>query len=245
MAIDSRRKRASVAGIALAFLAPSVVPDGTIGVEDRQTIAHSYYGISSAIDGVTIGDTSQVGLFDASGGLTLERTLGGTAQLRAFDSTGGITLERTLGATSQINPFTSLGVIQVGEVVDEEQPSGGWLAFQYEQEQYRREDERRRLKAKRASARKIPKKLDRDLAIEFRKIEEREARDAELARLAELVRANRPQIVEDFSKLKPIVDRALTEQSFASLEILERKLKREMEEVQFLLLATQIILNEC
>jgi hypothetical protein len=117
MAIDSRRKRASIAGLALAFLAPSVVPDSTIGVADRQTIAHSYYGIDSSVSGVTIGDTSQLGVFDATGGITLERTLGGTSQLLTFDSTGGITLERTLGATSQLNPFTSSGGIQVGDVV--------------------------------------------------------------------------------------------------------------------------------
>ena len=117
MAIDSRRKRASIAGLALAFLAPSVVPDGTIGVADRQTIAHSYYGIDSSVEGVTIGGTSQLGVFDATGGITLERTLGGTSQLLTFDSTGGITLERTLGATSQLNPFTSSGGIQVGDVV--------------------------------------------------------------------------------------------------------------------------------
>jgi len=118
MAIDSRRKRASIAGLALAFLAPSVVPDGTIGVADRQTIAHSYYGIDSSVSGVTVGDTSQLGVFDATGGITLERTLGGTSQLLTFDSTGGITLERTLGATSQLNPFTSSGFIQVGDVVE-------------------------------------------------------------------------------------------------------------------------------
>jgi len=122
MAIDSLRKRASIASLGLAFLGPSVVPDGTLGVEDRQTIANSYYGIDSTVNGVTIGGTSQLGAFDSTGGITLERTIGGTAQLLAFDATGGITLERTLGGTSQLAAFTSSGFIQVGDVIE---PTGG------------------------------------------------------------------------------------------------------------------------
>jgi len=137
MAIDSRRKRASIASLGLAFLGASIVPDGSLAQADRQTVANSYYGIEAGGAFVQIGGTSQLEAFDASGGITLERIIGGTSQLEAydssggitvgenavevgavsqieaFDSSGGITLERVLGATSQIEAFGSSGGITI------------------------------------------------------------------------------------------------------------------------------------
>jgi len=49
MAIDSERKRKSIVAIGFPSVGPTVVPDSTIGVGDRQTIAYNYYGISSEI----------------------------------------------------------------------------------------------------------------------------------------------------------------------------------------------------
>lgn len=43
--LDSRSKRASSAGIALAFVLAPPLPDGTISQGDRQHIAVSYSGI--------------------------------------------------------------------------------------------------------------------------------------------------------------------------------------------------------
>jgi hypothetical protein len=117
MAIDSRRKRASVAALGLAFLGPSIVPDGSFVQADRQAIAHSYYGILAGGAFVQIGGTAQLEAFTSTGGITLERAIGGTSQLEAFTSTGGITLERVIGGTAQLEAFTSSGVIQVGDVV--------------------------------------------------------------------------------------------------------------------------------
>jgi hypothetical protein len=125
MAIDSLRKRASVASLGLAFLGPSVVADGSFIQGDRQTIGHGYYGINVGAGAVELGGTSQLEAFTSSGGITLERVIGGTSQLEAFTSTGGITLERTIGGTSQLAAFTSSGVITVGDAVAEETKGGG------------------------------------------------------------------------------------------------------------------------
>ena len=246
MAIDSRRKRASIAGLALAFLAPSVVPDGTIGVADRQTIAHSYYGIDSSVVGVTIGGTSQLGVFDATGGITLERTLGGTSQLLTFDSTGGITLERTLGATSQLNPFTSSGGIQVGDVVavEEEANSGGSFAFHREQLRYKQEDERRQRKAKKEKARKIQDKLDREIALAFIARDEGEAQREDLERLTKLANEYKGDIIADNAKIAQTIEDAVNLGTFSRMQKLSRELNLMREEEQFLMLATKILLEQ-
>jgi len=125
MAIDSRRKRASAAVLGLAFLAPSVVPDGTLGSADRQAIAHSYYGIDAGGAVVEIGGTSQLEAYSSSGVITLERVIGGTSQIEAYSSSGGITVERTLGSTSQLPAFTSSGGITVGTPVETTAAGGG------------------------------------------------------------------------------------------------------------------------
>ena len=244
MAIDSRRKRASIAGLALAFLAPSVVPDGTIGVADRQTIAHSYYGIDSSVSGVTVGDTSQLGVFDATGGITLERTLGGTSQLLTFDSTGGITLERTLGATSQLNPFTSSGGIQVGDLIAvEEVNSGGW-AFKREQERYRQEDEARKRRAKKEKARKIKDKLDREIALAFIARDEGEAQRKDLERLTKLAAQYKDEIIADNAKIASTIEDAVSLGTFSRMQKLSRELNLMREEEMFLMLATKILLEQ-
>lgn len=49
MAIDTRSKRASVLGLALAPLLTLPLADGTIGQADRQHIAYVYAGISTEV----------------------------------------------------------------------------------------------------------------------------------------------------------------------------------------------------
>ncbi len=186
MPIDSLRKRASIASLGLAFLGPSIVPDGSFVAADRQVIANSYYGITA--------------------------------------STGGI---------------------QVGEVEEEDQPSGGYFWVRYEQEQFRKEEERRfREKAKR-KAKRLKDKLDRELALAERKIEDDDARKVELARINRLVASNKQTIIDLGN---PVIIKAMNEslekQTFSTMERLERELGRIYEEEQFLLMATQILVNQ-
>ena len=244
MAIDSRRKRASVAGLALAFLGPSVVPDGSFAQGDRQAIAHSYYGINAASGIVEIGGTSQLEAFASSGGITLERVIGGTSQLLAFDATGGITLERTLGGTSQLLAFSSTGGIQVGDVVvaDEATP-GLWEWYDYEVE--RREQQRKRREKAKREAQKIKDKLERELALAEREIEEEESRQSELARLNKLV-SNNQDFIQSFGseRLNFVMAEALERQTYSTNERLERELGNLREEEMFLLEATLLLVNQ-
>lgn len=47
MAIDSERDRKSAAWVGQTFSPPTIVPDGSLEREDRQTISWGYYGISA------------------------------------------------------------------------------------------------------------------------------------------------------------------------------------------------------
>jgi len=47
MAIDSSKKRKSIAAISLLAVGPVVVPDSTIDQADRQVVGYSYSGIAA------------------------------------------------------------------------------------------------------------------------------------------------------------------------------------------------------
>lgn len=67
MAIDTPRKRMSVAAISLYPLGPVLVPDGSFAVADRQTIGYGYYGI---IADVAIAETAGVVCIKSSSAAT-------------------------------------------------------------------------------------------------------------------------------------------------------------------------------
>lgn len=52
--MDTRSKRASSAGLLLAFLLHPVLPDGTLGQGDRQHIAATYSGILAGAPAATV-----------------------------------------------------------------------------------------------------------------------------------------------------------------------------------------------
>jgi len=117
MAIDSLRKRASVASLGLPFLGPSVVPDSSLSAPDRQVVANSYYGILAGGGVKTIGGTSQLELITSTGGLDVQtnHTIGGVSQLELFTATGVIDVlgPKTVGGVSQLEVFAASGGIQV------------------------------------------------------------------------------------------------------------------------------------
>jgi len=116
MAIDSRRKRASIACLGLAFLGPSIVPDGSLSAPDRQVVANSYYGITAAT-GKTIGGTGQLEAFTSSGTLAVQtnHTIGASSALEAFTSSGTlvVVVPKTIGDSSQLEAFGATGGITV------------------------------------------------------------------------------------------------------------------------------------
>lgn len=46
MAIDTQRKRQSIAAISAYFIGPAIVPDSSFAQGDRQAIGYGYYGIN-------------------------------------------------------------------------------------------------------------------------------------------------------------------------------------------------------
>jgi len=134
MALDSARKRASVASLGLAFLGASVVPDGSFAVGDRQTIANSYYGIDSTTSGIDVGGgTATLEAYDSSGAITLEINAGGgTATLSAYSSSGTVSLEINAGGgTAQLGNYGSSGQVSVGTAVVVKPRSSGGRYFSW------------------------------------------------------------------------------------------------------------------
>ena len=192
---------------------------------------------------ITITGTPQLQNLTSTGVVAIKDFVTGTPQLQNLTSTGVVSISQTVTGTPQLQNLTSTGVVDSGEVAATETNTGGSFVFKLEQERYRQEDERRKRKEKKIKARKIADKLVREIALAEREIEDREARDNELSRLAKLVESNKSEILTNYGKIAKTVETALADQSFANMEILERKLNREMEEVEFLLMATRIILD--
>lgn len=147
-----------------------------------------------------------------------------------------------MGNTNGARSFAGKATAVVTEPAADAATGGWWYGYEGELLRRRRDEEERERKAKKAK--KIADKLDRELALAERAIEEEESRKAELARMNRLVAQNRATI-EAFgsARLDQAVAEALAEQTFSKMERLERELREIYEEEQFLLEATRIILN--
>ena len=131
----------------------------------------------------------------------------------------------------------------VAVVEAEDQPTGGWGWYDYDQAR-RDEDRKQRAKDKKAAL-EIADKLHRELALAERAIEEEGARTAELARLNKLVEQNKgPLEALESKRLNFVMREALEEKTFSKLERLERELKIMREEELFMMQATIILLNQ-
>ena len=124
----------------------------------------------------------------------------------------------------------------------EESATGGWWV-RYEQEMLKREYDERKRRKKRQEALALKAEVDRELALEFRKQEEEQARRQELARLRKLAESHRAEIEALGGRVLQAAERAIINQTFSSMEALERELKRAREEELFLLQALEMILN--
>jgi hypothetical protein len=125
-----------------------------------------------------------------------------------------------------------------------DRPTGG---YDFWDEFARELDRKKREKAKRIAAREKAKRIQDELlrALEERLIEEDEARKAELARVTRLVAEGRDAIIQiGDERLIFIMEDALQRQTFSAMERLERVLTQMHEEDMFLLMATQILVNQ-
>ncbi|MCP5019815.1 MAG: hypothetical protein GY938_31695 [Ketobacter sp.] len=146
-----------------------------------------------------------------------------------------------LDASSNVSNVESSAAFTTTEVDDT--ATAGWI-YRWKVEQDRRiEEDKARRKAKK-KAKKIKKKIDRELALAEREIEEEAARKAELARINRLA----SDYQSELKALNPKIEKALTEslrkQTFSTMERLERELGYIYEEEQFLIMATQILVNQ-
>lgn len=146
-----------------------------------------------------------------------------------------------VGGNVDSNGFT----VTVSALVVEE-GGGGWIFLnQYESEQQRRRLAKKRLEELERETELIEDVLDKQIAKEFRRDEARAEREQELERLYELVRKNRDlKAVEAYSeRVAKAYERVLKQGNFSALEALDREIARAIEEEDFLLIATLMILN--
>ena len=129
-------------------------------------------------------------------------------------------------------------------VVPADDAQGGGFWDDFETELRRRKDEKARRLREKKKARKVKDKIERQLYLAERELESEQARKAELARINRLVARNQDFIYNlDNPLIANYMEEALAEQTFSKMERLERTLARIKEEEDFLMVATQIILD--
>ena len=272
MSIDSAFKRVAMLSVAGAPVVYGHLPvvTGDIPAIERAQLLHLYGGnafqgvaapvFSGTIPNIT-GDEGDADIVtDLSAYFSDATSYSIAPAVEAgwnFDTITGILTVDT-DEVNSFGPYTVTGTNASGSddsnafsviistvVAEDDQPSGGYFWFRYEQEQFKREEERKlREKAKR-KAKQIKDKLDRELALEERKIEEKESRNAELARISRLVANNKKTIIEfENPVIIKAMDEAIERQTFSTMERLERLLANQLEEEQFMAMAIQILVNQ-
>lgn len=143
-----------------------------------------------------------------------------------------------------LNTWELVNTWNIPKVVSDEEPSGGYISFwdDFERELDRRRREKQLRLKRKQKAKQIADKLTREIYLEERKIEEEEARRAELARINRLAAQNQDFIVA--LNLERSLYESLERQTFSTMERLERELmKAKREEEEFLFIAAQILLG--
>lgn len=128
-------------------------------------------------------------------------------------------------------------------VVVTPQSSGGFV-FEYERYAVSRDRARRKRKeAEEAALALLQEERDREIAEFLHKQEAADAERQELQRLSALVTQFADQQAQDaFTERTAIAfDRALTRQTEATLQALDREMQRQMEEEEMLLLMTMML----
>lgn len=130
---------------------------------------------------------------------------------------------------------------------DADQPTGGWGFYNdYQIELNRRRRETREQERREREAQEIQNETDRKIAIEQRRIEAAERREAELSRVGEF--SQRYQSVTARKHLGERVaiayERAAVQGNRSALEALDREMHRATEEEEFLMMATLMVLEQ-
>ena len=140
--------------------------------------------------------------------------------------------------------LNSWEVVAPPVVVAEEASTGGSFAFMREQLRYKEEDERRQRKARKAKARKIKDKLDREIALAFIARDEGEAQRKDLERMTRLANEYKGDIIADNARIAQTIEDAVRLGTFSRMQKLARELDQMREEEEFLMMATRILLEQ-
>ena len=110
----------------------------------------------------------------------------------------------------------------------------------------RKQQRGRKSRAKaRRKAKKIQNELDRALYLAEMELQAQEARETELARLADLVMKNKELIVSIGGKrIESVIDEAIEKQTFSATERMEREIRQLHDEETFIMMAAQILVNQ-
>lgn len=160
--------------------------------------------------------------------LTLQSLL--TAAVNAIIHKANITVKSTVDYIIYGTPTTTF-------------TGGFWYA--YEKEVLRRKQEQRKRDELEEKARQLQDKLDREIALEYRKREAEQARIDELKRLTRLAEQFQETIQKELSdKVIIAAERAIKQGNYSAMEALNREIDRAKEEEMFLIDAAMLILND-
>lgn len=158
---------------------------------------------------------------------------------------GSVISQNPVGGSFANSGSTVVIVVSLGvQPVEDAQPTGGWAFlndFQAELQRRRREEARRR--ELEDAAESIEDEIDRSIAQLLRKQEAYDARTQELERLAAIAKAQADiEAARAYSRrVGEALEAALQKQSFASLAVLDRELKRAQEEEEFLVISLMML----
>ena len=267
MAVDSAGKRYSILNFGNPIITPLIIPDGTVAAADKYHFLNLYSGISLLAAPIFAGTIPDYSLTEgeASEAKDLSTYFSGATSYSiapaveagwSFStSTGILTIDPLVvgvygtyvvtgtnaGGSDASNAFS----VTVTEVVaDDETPTGGFW-FDYDRELRKRKQERKERERLEEEAKQIQDRLEREIALEFRKQETELARVKELKRLAVLAEEHRKAIHANLSdKVIKAADRAVRQGNYSAMEAFEREVFRAREEEEFLIMALNLILND-
>lgn len=132
--------------------------------------------------------------------------------------------------------------VTVTALPDDDATGGFW--YDYDLEYRKREDERKERERLLEEAKQIQDRIDRELALEFRKQDAEQSRIKELQRLTKLADKQQRFLKENLSELVfKSAERAIRQGNYSAMESFERQIRLAREEELFLIEALEIVLN--
>jgi len=232
----------------------SAAPVGAATLTAALTSGIQLAAASAASSAVSANLSTQIPLSVSAAAIaTLDASLSAgsgieAAMAAAASVSGGLTTQIVLsGALASVASATA--ELSTGEAISqpEERNAGGWpFWLAYEQRARARLEETRKRRQLEEEAEQIEDRTDREIAELLHRQQAEDERRAYLHRLGELAKAS-PDITaaRDYSdRVARAYERAVVVGNFSALEALDRELKRAMEEEEFLMTATLMLIEQ-